>query len=84
MKKFIIVSVVLGLVSGALAFGWPYLKIGFASSAYYTERDKPEYEYYTPELLKKIPRISNNYEFSYSNISGPQAYVFFSKFSWII
>ena len=80
MKKFIIVSVVLGLVGVALAFGWPYIKMGFASSAYYTERDKPEYEYYTPELLKKMPRISNNYEFSYSNISGPQAYVFSVNF----
>ncbi|WP_338049344.1 hypothetical protein [Rosenbergiella gaditana] len=53
MKKCITVSIVLVLTGVALAFGWPYLKMGFASSAYYTERDKAEYEYYTPELLKK-------------------------------
>lgn len=77
MRKFITVSAAVLVLAGvALAFGWPYLKMGFASSAYYTERDKREYEYYTPELLKRMPRISNNYEFSYSNISGPQAFVY--------
>ncbi|WP_191922201.1 hypothetical protein [Pantoea agglomerans] len=76
MKKFITVSVVLGLVGVVLAFGWPYIKMGFASSAYYTERDKPEYEYYTPELLKKMPRISDDYAFEFGNVSGPEANVF--------
>ncbi|THB83510.1 hypothetical protein E1N66_15275 [Pantoea allii] len=76
MKKFITVSVVLGLVGVVLAFGWPYIKMGFASSAYYTERDKPEYEYYTPELLKKMPRISDDYAFEFGNVSGPDASVF--------
>ncbi|MBT0724866.1 hypothetical protein HH682_10590 [Rosenbergiella sp. S61] len=77
MRKFTTVfSVVLLFVGVALTLGWPYLKMGFASSANYTERDKREYDYYTPELIKKMPRISDNYEFSYSNISGPQAYVF--------
>lgn len=47
-----------------LYLGWPYLKIGFASSAHYTDKDKIEYEYYTPEVLKKMPRISNSHEFT--------------------
>jgi hypothetical protein len=77
VRKFITVTfAVLALTGIGLALGWPYLKMGFTSSAHYTEKDKLEYEYYTPELLKKMPRISDNYEFSYSNISGPQAYVF--------
>lgn len=73
MKKYITVSVVLVLTGVALAFGWPYLKMGFASSAYYTERDKAEYEYYTPELLKKMPRTSDDITFEFGKVSGPQA-----------
>lgn len=77
MRKFITFSAAVLMLSGVtLTFAWPYFKMGFASSAHYTEQDKREYQYYTPELLKKMPRISDNYEFSYSNISGPQAYVF--------
>ncbi|SCC04389.1 hypothetical protein [Kosakonia oryziphila] len=82
MRKFITVfSVVLLLVGVALTLSWPYLTMGFASSANYTERDTREYNYYTPELLKKMPRISDNYEFSYSNISGPQAFVYGIQFN---
>ncbi|MBT0723155.1 hypothetical protein HH682_01610 [Rosenbergiella sp. S61] len=82
MRKFItIFSVVLLFVGVALTLGWPYLEVGFASSANYTERDKREYDYYTPELLKRMPRISDNYEFSYSNISGPQAFVYGIQFN---
>lgn len=76
MKKFITVSVVLVLAGVALGFGWPYLRMGFASSAHYTEKNKPEYQYYTPELLKKMPRIFDNYAFEFGRVSGPQASVF--------
>ncbi|MDF7681756.1 hypothetical protein PT300_14655 [Enterobacteriaceae bacterium ESL0689] len=77
MRKIITVSFAVLILAGTgLAFSWPYLKMGFADSAHYTEDDKPEYEYYTPDLLKNMPRISDHYEFSFSNISGPQAYVF--------
>ncbi|MFG1174390.1 hypothetical protein AAFN90_12520 [Erwiniaceae bacterium CAU 1747] len=77
MRRFITVSViVLMLVGIGLAFVLPYLKMGFASSAYYTEQDRREYEYYTPELLKKMPRISNDYKFEFGNVSGQQAEVF--------
>ncbi len=30
----------------------------FASSAHYTEQEKREYEFYTPELLKNMPRFT--------------------------
>lgn len=53
----------------------------FASCAHYTEQNKREYEYNTPELLKKIPRISEDHNFSYSNISGPQTFVFGVEFN---
>ena len=82
MKKFITVFSVVSLFVGvALTLGWPYLDMGFSSSANYTQRDKREYDYYTPELLKRMPRISDNYEFSYSNISGPQAFVYGIQFN---
>lgn len=64
----------------ALVAGWPYIQMGFASSAHYTELDNREYEYYTPDLLKEMPRISKNYAFSYTNISGPQAFVYGVQF----
>uniref|UniRef100_UPI000CFC9CC4 hypothetical protein n=2 Tax=Cronobacter TaxID=413496 RepID=UPI000CFC9CC4 len=38
--------------------------------------DKREYDYYTPDLLKEMPRISEKYTFQYMNISGPQAFVY--------
>ncbi len=77
MRKFInLLAITLFTLCVTLYLGGPYLKIGFASSAHYTDKDKIEYEYYTPEVLKKMPRISNSYEFTYTNVSGPQAYVF--------
>ncbi|MDK1702531.1 hypothetical protein OSR40_002130 [Serratia rubidaea] len=78
------VTVALGVIVAAgivLAAALPYLKMEFADSAHYTEQDTREYEYYTPELLKNMPKISNDYEFNYSNISGPQALVFGIQFN---
>lgn len=77
MRKFITASFAVLVLAGiGLAFGWPTLKMGFTSSAHYTEEDKQEYEYYTPEILKKIPKISNNYNFDYSKGPGRDEYVF--------
>ncbi|WP_342755423.1 hypothetical protein AAGQ96_10020 [Pantoea sp. MBD-2R] len=59
---------------------WPYAKMEFASSAAYTQMDKNEYEYYTPDLLKNMPRISDSYTFHYTNISGPHAFVYEIRF----
>ncbi|ELW9441809.1 hypothetical protein QDZ74_003557 [Pluralibacter gergoviae] len=68
----------------ALVVGWPYLRMEFASSAYYSEQDKRAYEYYTPELLKKIPRISGDYKFEFGRITGSEANVYTVKFYGVV
>jgi len=63
------------VVAVAGIFAWPYVKMEFASNAYYSQEDELEYEYYTPEILKKIPRISENYTFQYiSNHDAQSAF----------
>lgn len=64
-----------------LVYAWPYVKMDFAESASYTEQDKRQYEFFTPDLLKKIPRVSENYQFGYSNIAGPDLLIYDVKFS---
>ncbi len=73
VKIFCAVAVIIG---AAITYAWPWIKMDFAENARYTELDKREYEFYTPDLLKKMPRISPDYVFDYSNISGPQALIF--------
>ncbi|KGD70693.1 hypothetical protein HA49_19935 [Tatumella morbirosei] len=53
-----------------------FIKMSFAESAHYTEQDWPEYAYYTPDLLKHMPKITNNYRFSYFNIEGPNIQIY--------
>ncbi|MDX5630209.1 MULTISPECIES: hypothetical protein [unclassified Brenneria] len=82
MRRNIIILISVAVIGAlALTVVWPYIQMEFASSAHYTQMDKREYEYYTPDLLKEMPRISDNYEFSYSNISGPQAFVYGIQFN---
>lgn len=50
---------------------WPYIKMEFAESAHYAEQDRREYAFYTPDILKKMPRISPDYDFDFANIAGP-------------
>lgn len=81
MRKSNIILIGVGVIAGiTLLAGWPYVRMEFASSAYYNEQDKREYEYYTPELLKKTPRISNDYTFEFGRIAGSEANVFTVKF----
>lgn len=81
MRRSLIISISV-VVVGALALTvLPYIQMEYASSAHYTQLDKREYEFYTPELIKEMPRISDNYEFNYSNVSGPQAFVFSIQFN---
>jgi len=81
MRKTIVVLIGVVVIAGiALVLGWPYVRMEFSSSAYYTEQDKRSYEYYTPELLKKIPRISGDYKFEFGRIIGTEANVFTVKF----
>lgn len=63
-----------------LVYAWPYVKMDFAESASYTEQDKRQYEFFTPDLLKKIPRVSESYQFGYSNVSGPDLLIHDVKF----
>lgn len=81
MKKSakILLSITI-FISTLLAFAWPYIKMELASSAYYTQCNEREYEYYTPDLLKNMPRIPDNYEFAFGKVSGPQAQVFTIRF----
>lgn len=55
-------------------------KWNLPGSAHYTEQDKREYDFYTPELLKKMPRISPKYEFDFANITGPATHIYTIKF----
>lgn len=77
MSKRVINRVCVVLFLGiALTALWTFCKLFFAGSAYYTERDWIEYKFYTPELLKEIPRISNKYKFDFVNVTGTDAHVF--------
>lgn len=50
----------------------------FSGSAHYTEQDKREYRFYTPDILKNIPHISPQYDFA--NITGPASHVYAIRF----
>lgn len=81
MRKSIkVFSGIIIVVAAALAYVWPYIKIEFAGSAHYTEQDKREYLFYTPDILKKIPRISPQYDFDFANITGPASHVYAIRF----
>lgn len=71
----------IAVVFAGLAYVWPYVKMDFAESASYTEQDKREYEFFTPDILKKIPRISDDYRFGYSNVSGQALLIYDIRFS---
>ncbi|WON76492.1 hypothetical protein [Serratia sp. UGAL515B_01] len=68
------------VVVAALLYAWPYVEMELAGFANYTEQDKREYEFYTPDILKKMPRITENYDFDFANITGPAKHVNAVKF----
>lgn len=76
--KVIISSVV--IIAAVVAYVGPIIKMELAGSAHYTEQDNREYEFYTPEILKNMPRISTHYDFDFVNITGPAAHVYAVKF----
>lgn len=81
MRKFLKLFGYIAIVPGALlVYAWPYIVMGFAESASYTEQDQREYRYYTPDILKNMPRISSRYDFDYANISGQAFQVYAIKF----
>ncbi|BFO10846.1 hypothetical protein GGER_33560 [Serratia rubidaea] len=57
-KSSKIVGIVAVLIVAGLLYSWPLIQMEFAGSAHYTEQDKREYAFYTPDILKKMPRIS--------------------------
>lgn len=75
-KSLKLLTVVVVLVAAVLMWVWPYVQMEFAGSAHYTEQDKREYEFYTPDILKKMPRISSRYDFDFANITGPASHVY--------
>lgn len=76
-KAFIGLAV---LLADAFACAIPYIKMEFAESAYYAEKDEREYRFFTPQILQEMPRISERYEFSFINVSGPASHVHAVKF----
>ncbi|WP_224653261.1 hypothetical protein [Pectobacterium versatile] len=83
MSKPLKVFAVLGIIGSVAVVGsiWPYIKMNFAGSARYTELDKREYAFYTPDILKNMPRITHHYDFSFSNVAGPEAKVWTVNFT---
>ncbi|AHG20082.1 hypothetical protein Z042_10915 [Chania multitudinisentens RB-25] len=71
-----VVLTIIVVIAGVLTYFWPMVQMQLAGSAHYTEQDKNEYEYYTPDLLKKMPRISERYEFDFYNVAGPGSLVY--------
>ncbi|NCH87065.1 hypothetical protein EHJ13_06330 [Cronobacter dublinensis] len=78
-KTKILISLVV-LLCGFIIYAIPYIKMEFAESAHYTEKDTREYSFYTPAILQEMPRISQKYEFSFINVSGPASHVNVVKF----
>lgn len=79
-RPFKIAALLLLLIVGLFAWYWPAIEMRVASSAHYTEQEHDKYVYYTPEVLKTIPRISPDYSFTFSNISGPASHVYTMTF----
>jgi len=75
-KSFKVLGSVIIVAAAALTFVWPYIVMEFAGNAHYTEQEKRKYEFYTPDLLKKMPRISPRYDFNFANVTGPASHVY--------
>ncbi|WP_312046488.1 hypothetical protein [Erwinia sp.] len=78
-SRKILVGIVV-VLAAVFIYAWPYIGMDLAGSANYTEQDSREYNFYTPEILKSMPRISSSYDFDYANITGPSAHVYAIKF----
>lgn len=81
MRKLLkVLSGVVIIIAAALTYAWPYIKMEFTGFANYTEQDKREYDFYTPDILRKMPRISERYDFDFANVTGPAKHVNAVKF----
>ncbi|WP_061708188.1 hypothetical protein [Pseudenterobacter timonensis] len=79
-KSFRVLTVAIVLIASVFIWVWPYIIMQLSGSAHYTEQDKREYEFYTPVLLKMMPRITPQYDFDFVNITGPAAHVYAIRF----
>lgn len=79
-KRFKIMTGFIIMIALVCAYFWPTLRMEVANSAHYTEQDKREYNFYTPDILKTMPRISARYTFDFANIAGPAKHVYAMKF----
>ncbi|WP_416412948.1 hypothetical protein [Pantoea sp. App145] len=76
-----IIVIIVAVLAGVFAYYWPITKLEFEGSAHYTEQNKRLYEHFTPDILKNMPRISDNYQFAFQNISGPAALIYEVRFN---
>ncbi|WNJ78649.1 hypothetical protein RJE46_18795 [Cedecea neteri] len=79
-NSFKIITAVAVVIAVGLVWIWPYIEMSFEGSAYYTEQDKREYDFYTPDILREMPRISPRYEFDYVNVTGPGEFIHAIRF----
>lgn len=76
-KSVKVLSTIIIIVAVAmLVYVRPYISMEFADSAHYSEQDTREYNFYTPDILKQMPRISSHYDFDFTNITGPASHVY--------
>ncbi|RRZ88561.1 hypothetical protein [Erwinia sp. 198] len=71
-----IILTIIAIIAGVFAYWLPAIRMELAGSAHYLEQDSREYKFYTPDLLKKIPRISDRYEFDFYNVAGPGSLIY--------
>ncbi|QPT14024.1 hypothetical protein I6G37_03150 [Serratia rubidaea] len=76
MKNSLKITIaIVTIFAAVLVYFLPMIKMNFAGSAHYTEQDRREYDFYTPEILRDMPRISQRYDFNFANITGPAMHV---------
>lgn len=81
MRKSVkVFSVAIILVAAGLVYAWPYVQMEFSETAHYTEQERRAYKFYTPDILRDMPRISTRYDFSFANIAGPDQHVHTVRF----
>ncbi|SUB70693.1 Uncharacterised protein [Pluralibacter gergoviae] len=52
-KSLMLLGGVVIVLFVTVIYAWSWIKMEFAGSAHYTESDKREYNFYTPDVLKK-------------------------------
>ena len=74
-KPVIFLWAIIATLTAGIIYVWPYLVMELTDSAHYTESNKREYAFFTPDVLKAMPRISQRFDFLFVNISGPAKHI---------